>query len=85
MVLQYRRNRSSNFLVFHTPSGISSRPAVFLFIIFVSATSSSCVNCPSLIINNFRDRFICNFSVLSKKILEMFFPLLYSFFLAGSF
>ena len=34
-----------------------------------------------LIINNFRDRFICNFRGFSKQTLEM----LYSFFLAGSF
>ena len=40
---------SSNFLVFHTFGGISSRPATFLFLIFVSITSSSpWVNCLSL-------------------------------------
>ena len=38
-----------------------------------------------LIIDNFRDRFIRNFSGLSKQNLEMLFPQVYSFFLAGSF
>ena len=48
-VLQYRSCRTSNFLVFHTSGGISSRPAAFLFLIFVSTTSnSSWVNCPCL-------------------------------------
>ena len=40
---------SSNFLVFHTSGGISSKPAAFIFLIFLSTiSSSSCVNCPSL-------------------------------------
>ena len=39
----------------------------------------------SLIINNFRNRFIRNFRWLSKQILEMFFSHVYSFFLAGNF
>ena len=47
--LQYRSCMSSNLLVFHTSGGILSRPAAFLFLVFVSTTSSSsCVNCPSL-------------------------------------
>ncbi len=47
--LQYRSSMSSNFLVFHTFGGISSRPTVFLFLIFLSTKSNSyCVNCPSL-------------------------------------
>ena len=40
---------SSNFLVFHTSGGISSSPAAFLFVIFLSTDSSSSgVNGPSL-------------------------------------
>ena len=47
--LYYRSSMSSNFLVFHTSSGISSRPTAFLFLIFLSATkTSSLVNYPSL-------------------------------------
>ena len=42
-------NTSWNFLVFYTSVCISSRPAAFLFLIFVSTMSnSSCVNSPSL-------------------------------------
>ena len=41
---------SLNCLVFHTSGGISSSPAIFLFLIFLSTElSSSCVNDPSLI------------------------------------
>ena len=51
-VLQCRSSISSNSLVFHTSGGISSIPAAFLFLIFLSAElSSSCVNCPSLMSN----------------------------------
>ena len=40
---------SSNFLVFHTSGGISSSPAAFVFLIFLSTESSySRVNGPSL-------------------------------------
>ena len=39
---------SSNCLVVHTSGGISSNPAAFLFVIFLSTeSSSSCVNCPN--------------------------------------
>ena len=38
--LQYRSSMSSNFLVFHTSGDISSSPAAFLFLIFLSTTSS---------------------------------------------
>ena len=38
-----------------------------------------------LAINNFCDGFISDFMGVSKQILDMFFPLLYSLFLAGSF
>ena len=42
----------SNCLVFHTSGGISSSPAAFLFLIFLSiASSSSRVNGPSLMSN----------------------------------
>ena len=40
---------SSNSIIFHTSRGISSSPAAFLFLIFLSIESnSSCVNCSSL-------------------------------------
>ena len=40
---------SSNSLAFHTSGGILSKSAAFLFLIFLSTeSSSSCVNCPSL-------------------------------------
>ena len=43
---------SSNCLVFHTSGGISSSPAVFLFLIFLrTKSSSSLVNGPSLMSN----------------------------------
>ena len=38
-----------NFLIFLTSGGISSKPAAFLFLIFLRTTSSSCVSCLSLI------------------------------------
>ena len=51
-VLQRQSCLSSNSLVYHTSAGISSSPAAFLFLIFLSTeSSSSCVNCPSLIFN----------------------------------
>ena len=50
--IQCWRSMSSNFLVFHIPGGISSSPAAFLFLIFLGTeSSSSCVNCPSLMFN----------------------------------
>ena len=50
--LQRRSSMSSNSLVFHTSVGISSSPAAFLFLIFLSPeSSSSCVNCPSWMSN----------------------------------
>ena len=43
---------SSNSLVLYTSGGISSSPAAFLFLIFLSTESStSCINCPSLMSN----------------------------------
>ena len=50
MVLQYQSSMSSNFLVFYTSGGISSSPAAFIFLIFLcTKSSSSSINCPSLI------------------------------------
>ena len=50
--LQCQSSMSSNCLVFHTSRGISSRPAAFLFLIFLrTESSSSCVNGPSLMSN----------------------------------
>ena len=47
--LHYRSCMSSNILVFNTSGSISSRPAAFLFLIFLSTKSSSSrVNCLSL-------------------------------------
>ena len=47
--LQCRSNMWSNSLVFHTSGGISSSHVAFLFLIFLSTeSSSSYVNCPSL-------------------------------------
>ena len=51
MALQCQSSMLSNFLVFHTSGSISSSTTAFLFIIFLSTESSSCVNCPSLISN----------------------------------
>ena len=48
--LLYRSSMSSNFFVFYTSGGISSKPAAFLFFTFLSTTSSFyCINCPRLI------------------------------------
>ena len=69
--LHYRGSRSSNFLVFHTSGGISWKPVDFLFLVLVSAmSSSSCVNYPSLISHNFRDRFISYFRGFPSKVLK---------------
>ena len=47
--LQCCSSMSSNCLVFDNSGCISSSPAAFLFLIFLSTeSSSSCVNCPSL-------------------------------------
>ena len=52
MALQCRSSMSTNCLVFHTSGDISSSPAAFLFLIFLSTeSSSSFVNCPSLMSN----------------------------------
>ena len=50
--LQCQSSMSSNFPVFHTSEGISSSPAAFLFLTFlITESSSSCVNCHSLMSN----------------------------------
>ena len=47
--LEYRSSMVTNSFVFHTSGSISSSPAAFLFLIFLSTeSSSSCVNCPIL-------------------------------------
>ena len=51
MALQCQSSMSLNSLVFHTSGGISSSPATYSFLIFLSTESSSCVNCPSLMSN----------------------------------
>ena len=52
IALQCRSTMSSNSLIFYTSGGISSSPAAFLLLIFLSTeSSSSCINCPSLISN----------------------------------
>ena len=52
IALQCRSSMLSNCLVFQTSGGISSSPAAFLFLIFLSTKSSfSCVNGPSLMSN----------------------------------
>ena len=50
--LQCRSSMSSNCLDFHASWDISSSPAAFLFLIFLcTESSSSCVNCASLMSN----------------------------------
>ena len=50
--LQCLSSMSTNSLVFHTSGDISSSPAAFLFLIFLSTNSNyPCVNCPSLMSN----------------------------------
>ena len=91
---------SSNFLVFHTSGGILLRPAAGFnkippevwktrkfsaFSFFIAMSSSSPINCPSLVCSwpsvIFFYRFISDFSGVFKQILEMFFSLLYFFLL----
>ena len=63
-VLQYLSSIWSNSLVFHTSEGISSSPAAFLFLIFVSTMlSSSSANCPSLMFNGLLMIFMIGSSV----------------------
>ena len=86
--LQYRNWRSSNFLVFRISGSISSKSTnVFNFSLyyvkfFWSKLSKIDVY---LVINNIHDSIITNLRKVSNQILEMFFPHLYSLFLAGSF
>ena len=74
----------------HTSGGISYRSPILLrfifrqnyFIFFLHKLSKFDVY---LAIHNFCDRFIDDFRRVSKQILGIFFPLLYSLFSAGSF
>ena len=63
MALQYWSSKLSDFLVFHTSGGISSRLAVFLLLIFVSATLNSWVNCPCLMLSWLLIIFVIGLSV----------------------
>ena len=48
----HQRSTSSNFLIFHTPSGISSRLAAFLLLIdFRNVSCPSLVKCSNLILS----------------------------------
>ena len=90
MALQCRIIETSNSLVFHTSWSISSSPVAFHFLIFLSTeSSSSYVNCPSLMSSWLLKKnligSLLTFGGFPKKILEMLFPRVYSFFLAGSF
>ena len=77
------------YLSFILEGGISLEPAtVLLLIVFRTQSSSSPVESNFdvlLAINDFFSRFICKFRRVSKQILEMFFPFLKYFFLAGGF
>ena len=62
--LQYWSSMLSNSLVFHTSGGISSSPAAFIFLTFLhTKSSSSCVNCPSLMSSWLRLIFVVGSSV----------------------
>ena len=80
----------SNSLVFHTSGGISSSPAAFLFLIFLSTElRSPCVNCPCLmsiwLLIIFMIGSCVTFGSFPRKFLKMLFPQVYSFFLAVNF
>ena len=76
---------SSNSLIFYTSGGISSSPAAFLFLIFLSTElSSSCVNFPSLISNWLFIISVIGSCITFGSFLSKF-PQVYSFLLAGSF
>ena len=82
---------SSNFLDFHNSGCISSTPADFLilFFFFRSPSSFSSINSPGLmscwLLSIFSVGLFCSLRSVSEQIFEMFFPLLKSFFLDGSF
>ena len=79
--LQYRSSILSNSIVYHTSGGISSSPAAFFFLLFLSTkSSSSCVNCPSLMFSWLQIIFVIGSSVT----FEMF-PQVCSFFWTGNF
>ena len=79
--LDNRRSMPLNFF-FHTPGSISSRPAgFFAFNCFLKSVFHELFKfIVELVINNFFGCFVCDFRRVSKQILEMFFPLLMSFF-----
>ena len=84
-VLHNQRSISSNFLVFHTSGGIlfCGFSAFNFFQSCIKFFLSKLFQFDVLLaINNF---FISDFRRVSKQILQIFFPLLKSFFLAGSF
>ena len=62
--LQYQSSMLSNFLVLHTSASISSKPAAFLFLIFLSNTlGSSRINCQSLMSSGLLRIFVIGSSV----------------------
>ena len=83
--LQHRRSISSNFPIFYTFGGISSRIAAFLLLIFLCITSKfSYINCPSLMSSRLQMIFVIGSSVtggFSKQIFEILFSQVYSFIL----
>ena len=87
--LHDQRSKSSHFFVFHTSESISSRPATFLrLVVLRTVINSSILKCPILIsswplIISLVD--LSDFRRVSHQILEMFFPHLKPFFLAGRF
>ena len=64
--LQCRSSMLSNCLVFLTSGGISSSPAAFLFSIFLSTESSSCINYPSLMSSSLLIIFVISSCVTFK-------------------
>ena len=70
-VLQNQNNKSSNFWVFHTSGGILSRPAAFLFLIFLSTLLSfSRVNCPSMMSSWLLAIFVISFQGDSSNVIS---------------
>ena len=83
-VLQYQSSMLSNSLIFHTSSGISSRLAAFLFLIFVFTMSSSCINCPSWLLIIFMIGLSVTLGYFPSKFLKCsFHKCLHSFWLAA--
>ena len=73
--LQYWSSISSNFLAFHTFRCISSSPVAFQFLNFLSTTSSSsCINCTSLIFSGLLMIFVKGSSSTLWVFLSRFLP-----------